>query len=336
MKSNTRIIYGGCFSGGASDGGRTVGVLCELKPEYDAVAGNSVGALLLVNTINGDFGMLEHSFSNVENNNIFKSSFIRSDGSVKWLTMPYYITRNLLDKKRVGLLDSSPLHDYIHSTLSESDFKKIGGKPSFVTVHSNTNGETLYIDLSNRSIDFDSCVDWIWASTLVPPIMPSLFKVRPKGDSLEEFVDGGVSDLTPMKPLIEYGCTHIDVFMHYPKPLWYNEWVEDRFKGEGHDILLSNCYQDKDQTKKMSTNFIDSLIKTVSGKFNDSDFESLKNGLVLARDRGVQQVKIYWMSKEHYKTAYYFSKDKMKNLIDIGKREARDESLIDIIDFNNG
>ncbi len=195
-------MRGFAASGGGSRGQFHVGVLDYLLGEqavdYQAFAGVSVGALVcafLAQYPSGQEGValydLKAMFSSVTTEDIWK----------RWF--PFGKLHGLW---KSSLLDSSPLQQLVRQRL-DPDKLHTSGKELFVGAVSLASGR--YTQFSHR---YEHIVDAVLASASYPAFFKPV-----QVSKLGLFTDGGVRQVTPIKALIDAGCTRIDVSICHPK-----------------------------------------------------------------------------------------------------------------------
>jgi predicted acylesterase/phospholipase RssA len=192
-------MRGFAASGGGAKGQWHVGVvgrlMGDLKTDYDAYAGVSVGAL--VSAFLGQFksgeereasDALTKLFSGIENDHIWKRWFPLGKLSI-W---------------KSSALNSSPIEKLVRSSL---DVKRVRASGKRVRV-----GAVALESMEYKVFgeDFQDLASAVLASASYPAFF------RPVSIAGKLWTDGGVRHVTPIKALIDLGCDEIDVSICHP------------------------------------------------------------------------------------------------------------------------
>lgn len=201
---NTKT-YAIALEGGGARGAYQVGVwkaLDEAGIRYDAVAGSSVGAL------NGAM-MTMHRLAEAEalwKNMRFSQVMNVDDDTMKKLfelRLGEIDFRDLARKARSifkgGGLDITPLKELLSENVDE-DALRNSDVEFFIATFCLSDMKELY--LRARDIEPGAISDMLLASAYYPA-----FRNEPLGG--KRYIDGGVHDVLPIKPLIDHGCTDI-------------------------------------------------------------------------------------------------------------------------------
>jgi len=195
-------MRGLALSGGGSRGQFHVGVvdhlLGDLRTEYDAYAGVSVGALVgsfLTQYKTGEEMQaaqdLKDLFTPIQDPDIWKSWFLFGKVSI-W---------------KSSALNSKPLQELVKKTLDEERVRASGKKLRIGAVSLDTTSYRL----------FDETYSPLAEAVLASASYPAFFEPIQTDGQL--WTDGGVRHVTPVKALIDLGCDEIDVSIcHPPKP----------------------------------------------------------------------------------------------------------------------
>lgn len=187
------------LSGGASKGAFQSGVLDhlinDLNISYDGFCGVSVGALncSFLCQFKDDKKAIEELkdfWLRIGTENIYKRWFPFGRLSGLW---------------KDSLYDSQPLIDLVHSSLDLNLIRQSGKKCAVGAVSLSSGKYKIFTQ------DDDFFVDGVLASAA----FPAAFKPITIQD--EEYTDGGVKHITPLKAAIEMGATEIDVILCSPK-----------------------------------------------------------------------------------------------------------------------
>lgn len=195
----------GIFSGGGAFGAFTVGVLNRYRPDYNITYGTSTGALIAPFAALGDYQRLKELYTNTTSKDIFTYNPFDKNGHLSWIKVLWRLIRF---KKTIG--DTTNLYKSIKKNFTKEDYEKIKsmGKDVCITVCSLSDRvqRTNYVYLSRTS--YENFCFYMWASTCVPVVC----SVAKKGEF--EYVDGGVTESTPIIRAIEDGCKDLDVYLH--------------------------------------------------------------------------------------------------------------------------
>jgi NTE family protein len=173
------------LSGGGAKGAFQVGVLDELVTNrgvnFDVWAGVSTGAIQALGGAMGDIpGLVAHWTS------------IKSDKDI--YTENATILGGLLGAD--SLHDTKPLRKRLKDYADETKLRATG-KKLLLGVVSLQSGEFRVVDETAQGI-----ADWVYASCAMPVYFKPL-KTRATNGEEEQWVDGGVRDVTPLKAAME-------------------------------------------------------------------------------------------------------------------------------------
>jgi len=209
MSKSSKNIKALIIGGGGNKGAGGAGKIASINKEYDLGVGVSTGALMLVPALLGEHDLLRDIYTNTIAKDIFDFNPFNKKGHIKiwWL-----ITRIILGKPT--LAESNALRKTLQKIFDENNLwtrLQDSGKEAVVGVYNNTKECTEYI--SSKNTTQEEFLDFTWASACQPPIMSIL---RKNGD---EYVDGGVQEVLPMKYAVDRGAKHLTVIAHRPKVL---------------------------------------------------------------------------------------------------------------------
>ena len=178
------------FSGGGADGGFTVGRLARLDNNYDGCVAVSTGALMSIHAILGHYAKLKASYI-VNQKDIINVNAFTKKGKVNILNA---LIRVIKKKKTLG--ESEALKKLIDKQLDKTSFDLAKKFEIYLGVHSISYCENVFI--SNQEVDFEDFKDWVWISANAPLIMSIAEKIRPRGNEVEQWCDGGITEGTPL------------------------------------------------------------------------------------------------------------------------------------------
>jgi len=170
------------LSGGGARGAFQVGVLDELirvrKVEFETAAGTSTGAIQAAGVVQNDIARLHDFWSELSGN----SSIFRPRGGTIW---PIITGKN-------SLYNPAPLKRLLHEMIDE-DSVRISRKNLRISAVNLATSELRILTEKDRNT-----ADWIYASSAQPPFFPP-FETRDVTGRIEQWVDGGVRDVIPLK-----------------------------------------------------------------------------------------------------------------------------------------
>ena len=174
------------LSGGGAKGAFQVGVLDELIEQrgvdFETVTGTSTGAIQAAAVAQDDVGRLLDFWTGIKGND----DIYRGRGGMIWA----------LVTGKNSLYNPDPLKALLRK-MFDDDRIRATGKNLRLGVVNITNGE-LRIVAENT----DNIADWVYASSAQPPAFPP-FRTRDAQGNLEQWVDGGLRDVTPFSAALD-------------------------------------------------------------------------------------------------------------------------------------
>lgn len=217
------------LTGGGAKGAFQQGVLeilreADLLDAFSVISGVSIGALHAFSVASKQLDASRVVWETVDKENAFKSDKSLLDK----------FKNNEFDVLNHGLFSTLRLEKHLDEMLDSS---KLDGREVFIGTTRVGSGNTSLGGIIAHNI---KCimhghlpVEYIPLHTLSTKVMrktlmastaiPVVFKPVKMGDGL--YVDGGVYNNTPLKPLLEAGCTHIvviDLFKYNLKRQFYS------------------------------------------------------------------------------------------------------------------
>lgn len=205
LKIDQSKTYAIVLEGGGARGAYQVGVwraLDEAGIHYNAVAGSSVGAL---NGAMMAMRRLEQAellwknirFSQVMNvdDDVMKNLFDLNLSAINFREL----AKKAKDILMGGGFDIGPLKELLAEHVDEQAIRE-SDVEFFIATFSLTDRKELY--LRARDIEPGAIDDMLLASAYYPA-----FRNEPLGG--KRYIDGGVQDVLPLTPLIDYGCKDI-------------------------------------------------------------------------------------------------------------------------------
>ena len=197
------------ISGGGSKGAFAIGamevlqdVLGQPNPAFDIVAGTSTGALIVPFVPTAEIQVLRGVYSSVTTDDILSK-------------------RNIIEILATdAIFDTTPLWQLINSFITEERYRKIVASPVevFLTTVNLQSGQIEYFNQHTSGenagpMTRDNFCRAMHASASQPVLMPPV--EVPEG--ADQFVDGGVRELAPLKIAIDHGATHIYAIVLSPE-----------------------------------------------------------------------------------------------------------------------
>jgi len=258
-------MRGLCVSGGGSKGAKGAGYIAGLKSigiNWNKYSGTSVGALIVpmvAAELDYDLRQLmcRTSDKDVWKVDPFKKKFLGS--AFSWL-------RGWL-KTGHSLGDFSGLRNLIDINFSEQNYVKISSiSKEIYLCMAGDDGSIMYID---NNVDYEFFKDAMYASSS-PPVFSQGIEI----DGVKYF-DGGIRDHVPVQPLIDCGCTEIDIIVHrteFPKPnkvenvldaasfllssllydVSYSDIMVSKLQAKGKDVKLNIYYAEAETGNSFS------------------------------------------------------------------------------------
>ena len=217
------------ISGGGAWGAFGAGTLAKLDKNYDVVAGISTGALMSPLVALNKYDVLKEAYTNTKDDNIFdlkwyKPRPIKRNGKVnKWAIVWALIWGN------TTFGTTNAMRKHIEKFIGSDDYIELIEKNKEILVGcQNLAEEPSLIHYFSNSEGFEDFKDWMWLSANAP-FATSLVKkewtdpLMPNKKYMGQWTDGGLTEVIPLRPLLEMGCSEIDVIIHRPKPMYKYE-----------------------------------------------------------------------------------------------------------------
>ena len=174
------------LSGGGAKGAFQVGVLDELirvkKVSFETVVGTSTGAIQAASVAQDDIPKLVDFWTSITGP---RDSY-RGRGGQLWAVIT----------GKNSIYSTGPLRKLLNEAYSDDDIRATGKKLRIAVVNITTG------DLQIVGENADNIADWVYASSAQPPFFPP-FETRNAQGLKEQWVDGGVRDVTPYNAAIK-------------------------------------------------------------------------------------------------------------------------------------
>lgn len=191
-------------SGGGSNGAFAVGALDYLvnkkNLEFDIFCGSSTGSLISSLMVTGDIDILKNIYSTVHTKDIIKLKIFGLCGN--------------------SIFSTSPLQKIIKRYINDERTEKIfsSQKQMFLTTVNLQTSETVYFQSGPKGVSSDYEIiplqdkmmlqQALLASSNQPVLMPPVTIKTPNGRS-DQYSDGGVREVAPLKIAIDNGAEEI-------------------------------------------------------------------------------------------------------------------------------
>nr|WP_298930521.1 patatin-like phospholipase family protein [uncultured Erythrobacter sp.] len=170
------------LSGGGAHGAFQVGVLDELIErrgvDFETVVGTSTGAIQAAGVAQNDIARLLDLWTGIRGND----DIYRSRGGELWAVIT----------GKDSMFSTGPLRELLHKTFDDAKIRATG-KNLRLAVANLTNGQLRIVGENT-----DNIADWVYASAAQPPAFPP-FRTVDENGQLEQWVDGGLRDVTPFR-----------------------------------------------------------------------------------------------------------------------------------------
>jgi predicted acylesterase/phospholipase RssA len=286
------------YSGGGASGISSVATSTKLNREYQLVAGTSTGALESSLILLQRYDVLKEAYSNVDNNSIFSTSPYTKKNKISILN---FVWRYFTNQPSIG--ESDNLRKLIDKFLTEDDFNQIRalGKEGIVGVQEVRQYPASILHKSTNECSYEEYKKWVWVSANCPMLMSVLC------EDDREYIDGGLTELLPIRPVLERGFKEVDVFIH-------------RVREKAYD-------------RGPSKEPVHSLIRYVQIMREFIERSNLEDGIRMAEQLGVK-LNVYWLPKEVSGNFMVFDKATMRRWYDVSYETALDEDRVDRYDFS--
>lgn len=289
MNKKALVISGGgskgAFAGGLSE------KFIEEGEDFDLYVGTSTGNLLCPLLAIKRPDTLKEAYTSVSNSDIWDINPFKSGGDTASFNY-FNIVRSLI-KGNYHLGDAGGLKRLIKKFMTRQVYKTIRDKEKKDVVSCVTNqskSKPEYKSINDHS--YEEFVNWMYASSCVPPFMEALRKNN------NNYIDGGVTEHAPIQYAINQGVDEVTAIV-----------LKDRSR--------------KEDTKKFK-NPLDYLSRTIGTMMREiarNDFSMRKLNAV---DKPVK-VKIYFLPEELTNNSLDFDQTDMETWWSFGKHVYDDQ-----------
>lgn len=301
-----KVKRGLVVSGGGAWGAYGAGTLAALDKNYDVAAGISTGALMTPLAIINDYETLKEAYCGTRDKDIFDLAWhkprpIKKNGNINMWAIIWAL---ILGKETFGT--TKAMRKHIDKFIKSTDYVKILKENKEVLVGCQNLAEEPSLNhyFSTSKEKYEDFKDWMWLSAnasfacsiiekeWVDPLMPGR-------KHMGQWVDGGLTEVIPLEPILRKGCTEIDVIIHRPRP--------------------EPSYQ-----ISPVKNLIQNVERAVKAMRYDIEFEHLIETCEhMAKERGVK-ITLYFLPRKLSNNSLVFKKDEMTAWWDEGFKTAND------------
>ena len=217
------LVVSGGGAYGAYAGGIVEYLIKDLGRDYDILLGTSTGSLLTPLLATGSVDQVKRGYLSVEQEDIFTRSPFKVNGDKRGKFKFFNILFSIIFGKR-SLGDTRALEVTLRKFMSQQDYQRIvdTGKMVGCCVSNLSYGRKEYKFTSNWG--YDNYIKWMHASSSVPPFMSV---IEHDGNY---YVDGGVTEHTPMQKAIDLGASEIDaIVLRKAERSYYKSNVKNLF-----------------------------------------------------------------------------------------------------------
>ncbi|WP_053991254.1 patatin family protein [Mangrovimonas sp. TPBH4] len=201
------LVISGGGSKGAFAGGVAQYLIEELGRDYDMYLGTSTGSLLVPHLAVNKIGKLYNVFTNVQQHDIFSiSPFVqRKKGDREFVSIDFVNSLWQFIKMKRTFGESKSLKRLIRKNFTKEEYLQIlATKEDVVVTVSNLSANSVEYK-SIKDFSYEEFCHWIWISCNYIPFM-SLTEINGN-----EYADGGLGCVVPIREAIQRGATEIDV-----------------------------------------------------------------------------------------------------------------------------
>lgn len=324
------------ISGGGAKGAYAVGALDHmvntLNLTFDLVAGTSTGALISPLALLGsaqDIQELITIYSSVNNSDILKPREIGLDGSLpisfnETVPLKKLITRQITEQRAKDLINSAKRMFLTTVNLQTGKIVYFYTGPEGAV---SPQPETELVRIASRQM----LIEGLLASASIPVFMPPV-NMTLDDTATQQYVDGGLRELTPLKIAIDNGATELYVVILSPKP----QEKTRKFKNfleiliqildlYGRDVMVNDLLVAESHNANLR--YIEAVQKNLMIKFGLSTTEVLDLFTVPGMTNpfaGMKSVSIQIMQPTpgDLTGTLEFDPLKMKRIMEMGKQKA--------------
>ncbi len=294
-----------CISAGGSLGAYTAGVLNRIGPEYYFVGGSSVGALMAGLTAASKYDRLANVMRNVEDSDIYSVSPWTKKGRLHVGKLIYRLARGVF-KNTDSIGEGKKLRSLIDQYYTTSLYDQLlaEGKRFMVSCQEIRWSEPGVHYFYSEEID-KAMNDFIYFSACAPLLFEFNYRKHLKGQNTLGYADSGVTEILPLKKVLEEGYKNVDVYIHRHKP------------GRGGHL------------KSRPKNIPSAFFRIFTIMRNHIEKQNLEEGLRYAQEVGAK-ITITWLHPDIDESeGLHFNKDTMRRSYDLGRKEIAESEVHD-------
>ena len=306
------IKRGVAISGGGDWGAFGAGTLAKLNKNYDVAAGVSTGALMGPLVLLNKYDVLKEAYTNTTPKDIFDLKWYKPRPITKKAKINKWAIIWALIFSNPTLATTNAMRKHIDKFLKSIDYVDIlkAQKEMIVGCQNLAEEPSLVHYFSTKQEKFEDFKDWMWFSANYSFVTSLVEKEWvdprfPHPKHMGQWSDAGLTEVLPYKPLLEKGCTEIDMIIHRPKPEYNHsispvknliQNVERGIKAMRYDIefedLIETCeHMSQQHGIKITLYFLPRKLSNNSMVFNKKQMtEWWKEGYDTADDPARQIV----------------------------------------------
>lgn len=285
------------ISGGGAMGAYAVGILKELKPQYDFVSGISTGALMAPLVALGQYDRLAEAYTSVTLDSIFSVSPFNKKGKLRVL---HALKRALVQlKPSFGEMHRlKPLIDKFYTV--EDHLSLLEQSKEVVVGALNISRDPHRLEIfTPQGCSHDHFKEAMYASCCFAPISEIA-----EMNGGQQYVDGGFVETITIEQAIQRGYKDIDVFVLRP-------------------------YESDKQLQKV-TRLWQLLWRLFKAMRYDVVYENLEKAVKIAASREDVTITVYYQPFKLTDNAMHFDRKQMQAWVELGQAYARDERTVKI------
>jgi predicted acylesterase/phospholipase RssA len=264
---NKQIKRGLAVSGGGNWGSFGAGTLAALNKNYDIAAGISTGALMAPLVMLNEYDRLKEAYTNTIPKDIFDLKWYKPKPINKKGKLNVWAIIWALLWGKESIATTNAMRKHIDKFFNSIDYANIlrEGKEVLVGTQNYQEYPSNIHYFSTSTEKFNSFKDWMWFSanyTFACSLVQKEWTPNPLFPNekyMGQWSDGGATEVIPIDPLFQAGCTEIDVIIHRPIPAQnyqigkiHNliEYVENVVNAMRYDIEFEHLFETAEHMAK--------------------------------------------------------------------------------------